>query len=124
MEKTMKKNGNATTGRGMIMGECTRSPAETKRVWRARQLAEGLCSDCVMPAKYPFSKCEKHLKLQRIAVKKYIAPKRIAWKITGRCVCCGRKLDRKEHGSDVGHASCYSCRFMERPKKEYAGYKL
>jgi hypothetical protein len=85
----------------------------------------GLCADCSKPAKYPFLRCEEHIKTHNVSNKITNARLRKKWKEAGNlCRACGRLLDHSEGGADVGRVRCFSCTTQTWGIQKYAGHEL
>jgi hypothetical protein len=79
-----------------------------------------LCAECSLPAKYPFGKCDKHLKGHRMALKRSSPKIKQHRRDNGLCITCGLPLFLGEEGIDVGHVTCINCSLKIKTRRTYA----
>jgi len=82
--------------------------------------AKGICVECNLPAKYPFSKCDKHLKGHRSVIKSHAIQVRKYRIDNNLCITCGHPLQLGEGGIDVGHTTCINCSLGIHRRRTYA----
>ena len=86
--------------------------------------SKGICVECSLPAKHPFSKCDKHLNGNRIVMSRHSPKTKQSRRDNGLCITCGHPLQLGDGGIDVGHVTCINCSLHIKRRRTYASISL